>query len=281
MIIISRYPIVFAREIGGNGVFVVNRDGQDIMVVNVHFACCERDNDREEEIDALLRFIREARAGNENYNLEEGTPIIITGDTNFVGNSDQLRAIISGNIFNNNDFGQDFNPDWDNSSLVDVKPLTANTNVSYTWFSDFSGFSPGRLDFVFYTDSQLEQQNAFVLDTRALNSGQLNQNGLEFLDSNLASDHRPIIADFRFFSTDVEDLSEEGGTLPFPNPTQGSINVPQEFRGELSLINLKGQVLATSQNSHISTEGLASGVYLLKLAYADGRIQHHRIVVHP
>ena len=102
------------------------------MVVNVHFACCERDNDREEEIDALLRFIREARAGNENYNLEEGTPIIITGDTNFVGNSDQLRAIISGNIFNNNDFGQDFNPDWDNSSLVDVKPLTANTCLLYT-----------------------------------------------------------------------------------------------------------------------------------------------------
>ena len=280
IIIISKYPILFAREIAGNGVFVVDKDGQDVMVVNVHFACCERDNDREEEIDALLRFLREARLGNENYDLEEGTPIIITGDTNFVGNADQLEAILSGDIFNNGFNGPDFNPDWDGGRLTDVKPLTANTNVSYTWFSDFSRFSPGRLDFVFYTDSQLERQNAFVLDTRALSSAQLNQNGLEFLDSNLASDHRPIIADFKFLLSNTEEVLDELGPAPYPNPSSDWVNVSPDFDGELSLLNIKGKHLKTTQSNRISTEGLKAGVYFLKMQ-KDGQFRYHRIVVSP
>lgn len=282
LILISKYPILFAREIAGNAVFVVDKDGQDIMVVNVHFACCERNNDREEEIDALLRFLREARLGNENYDLEEGTPLIITGDTNFVGNADQLEAILSGDIFNNGFYGPDFNPDWDNvGRLADVKPLTANTNVSYTWFSDFSSFSPGRLDFVFFTDSQLEQQNAFVLDTRALSTSQLNQNGLEFLDSNIASDHRPIVADFRFQVSDVEDLSETAFPLPYPNPTYDWINVSPKFRGELSLINLQGQVISTIHGNRISTNGLPSGIYLLKMLNDRNQVGYHKVLINP
>ena len=229
-----------------------------------------------------MRFLREARLGNENYDLEEGTPLIITGDTNFVGNADQLEAILSGDIFNNGFYGPDFNPDWDNvGRLADVKPLTANTNVSYTWFSDFSSFSPGRLDFVFFTDSQLEQQNAFVLDTRALSTSQLNQNGLEFLDSNIASDHRPIVADFRFQVSDVEDLSETTFPLPYPNPTYDWINVSPKFRGELSLINLQGQVISTIHGNRISTNGLPSGIYLLKMLNDRNQVGYHKVLINP
>ncbi len=280
LIVLSKYPILFAREISGNGVFVLDKDGQEMVLINIHLACCEQDRNREEEIDALLRFLREARLGNENYDLKEGTPIIITGDTNFVGNADQLEALTKGDIFNNDFYGEDFQPDWDEDGLADVKPLTANTNVSYTWFSNFSGFSPGRLDFVFYTDSQIEKQNAFVLDTRALTSQQLNENNLEFLDSNLASDHRPVIADFKFLTTSTTDQGSAQLALPYPNPSQGTISVQSEFNGVLELINLSGQIVASSHTSQLSTIGLDSGVYLLKMKSKSTEV-HHRIVINP
>jgi mRNA deadenylase 3'-5' endonuclease subunit Ccr4 len=280
LIVLSRYPIIFAREISGNGVFVLEKDGQEIVLINIHLACCEQDRNREEEIDALLRFLREARLGNENYDLQEGTPIIITGDTNFVGNADQLEALTKGNIFNNDFYGEDFQPDWDNDGLADAKPLTANTNVSYTWFSDFSRFSPGRLDFIFYTDSQIERQNAFVLDTRALSTQQLNDNNLEFLDSNLASDHRPVIADFKFLTTSTTDPNNAQYAPPYPNPSRGVIRVHSDFNGVLQLINLSGQVVETSYTTELSTLGLASGVYLLKMK-SKGKEVHHRVVIHP
>ena len=65
-----------------------------------------------------------------------------------------------------------------------------------TWLDDPSGFPPGRLDYVTYSDSSAEVVNAFVLDTRLLSIQSLARVGLDSADS-AGSDHLPVVVDIR------------------------------------------------------------------------------------
>jgi len=251
-------------------------DGQPVMIINLHLPCCDNDSQRENEIDIILKFIREAKLGNENYDLQPGTPIIITGDTNFVGNSDQVSALKSGDIFNNSISGPDFQIDWDTDGLKDLKPLTANTNTSYTWLSDWEGFSPGRLDYVFYSDSHLIQKNSFVIDTRELTSSQLDQNNLEFLDTNRASDHLPVIADFSLQVSITEDFSELIA-VPYPNPAQDWITIDEI--GLKQLIGLDGKVILQTYGNSLLLSGVKAGLYLIRITDEKGQSKVHKVLV--
>ena len=198
IILVSRHPILFEDWVDGNGAFVLDIDGQEVVLFNVHFPCCDNDAQREDEIDALLAYMRDLQNGNGEYDLDEDTPMIIVGDYNLVGRGSQLESLLTGNIKNNPAYGPDFSPDWGNGPLTDLRPLVNNTNLSYTWYNPFGSFTAGRLDFVLYTSSSLYLNNSFVLDTRQLNQGQLFLNNLGETDTGDASDHLPVISDWNF-----------------------------------------------------------------------------------
>lgn len=267
-IILSKYPIVYSREVAGNGVFVINRNGKEVLIANIHLPCCERDADREREIDRILAFIRDSKAGLENYTLKDNSPIIISGDTNFVGNSDQVDAVIQGDIFNNNTYGADFEIDWDTDGLSDIKAFTAGRNSLYTWQSDFSSYSAGRLDYVFYSDHSLEVLNSYVLDTEALSTAEQQTWNLDSDYSKDASDHLPIVADFKFNPVVAnENLRTENFRI-WPNPASEILYLEDsifESSPTVMIHNQLGQQVGTIRSSDYSLEHLPTGVYYLSL----------------
>ena len=198
IILISRYPIIFDDWVDGNGAFVLDVDGKEVLVFNVHFPCCENDAERHEEIDALLAYMRDMINGDGPYNLDENSPFFVVGDFNLVGSGDQLNNLLTGNIRNNTFFGPDFDPDWKDGPLTDVRPAVAGTNLSYSWYNPFSNFTGGRLDFNLFSSSSIYLQNSFVLDTRQLSQADLFLNNLSQNDSEICSDHLPVVSDWSF-----------------------------------------------------------------------------------
>tara|TARA_B100001971_G_scaffold150948_1_gene140050 strand:+ start:37 stop:699 length:663 start_codon:yes stop_codon:yes gene_type:complete len=67
--------------------------------------------------------------------------------------------------------------------------------MGYTWRSDASGFNPGKLDYILYTDSVLEPVKHFVVNTLAMSAEDLSFYDLESEDTNQASDHLPRLMD--------------------------------------------------------------------------------------
>ena len=70
------------------------------------------------------------------------------------------------------------------------------THDVYTWRDARSSFSPGKLDYIVYSDSVLELRNAFSLETTLLSTEDLKRYGLRPMDTLDASDHLPVVADF-------------------------------------------------------------------------------------
>ena len=92
------------------------------MVIVAHPPCCSNDQGRQDEIDAFMAFLRESKDGGE-FDIAEDTPIVIVGDMNLVGLNQQVKTLLTGDIINEIEYGQDFLPDWDGTALEDVKPF--------------------------------------------------------------------------------------------------------------------------------------------------------------
>ena len=69
--------------------------------------------------------------------------------------------------------------------------------MNFTWYSAESSFPPGRLDYIFITDSVLEVEREFVLFTPAMSDAELARYDLRAEDALSASDHLPVVADLR------------------------------------------------------------------------------------
>lgn len=173
----------------------------DLYVVNCHFACCgcsgsSADRARQKNADANVNWFRDARSVGESVDLVPNTPFVICGDFNMVGGIQPLNTLLTGNIIDEGTFGADSPPDWDGSSISDVFPLHAGGPYSYTWRDDSTLFGPGRLDFVLYSDSVLAVKKTFVLWTPDLPADVLAAHGLLSPDTQVASDHLPLVVDF-------------------------------------------------------------------------------------
>ena len=71
--------------------------------------------------------------------------------------------------------------------------------MTYTWDDSspsVGDFPPGRLDFVFFTNSVMSVDKAFILSTEHLSNALLSQINLLWNDTKIASDHFPVIVDF-------------------------------------------------------------------------------------
>ena len=182
---------------------------RDIFLLNCHFTCCEgaaSDAARQKEADQLVAWMRDAREADGSFTLPQGTPMVVVGDLNTVGSAQPLKTIISGDVINESEFGKDSPPDWDGTDLQDAHPVhNGDGYTDYTWRWDGSGYQPGRLDFVIFSDSAAAMGTRFVLNTVALDQQQLAAVGLQADDVIVTRDskgayvfdHLPVVVDLR------------------------------------------------------------------------------------
>ena len=170
----------------------------DILIINAHPPCCNNNAGRQENFDALIQFIHDAKTIGGIVDLPLNTPISFSGDMNLVGYSEQYYTILNGTISDTLTFGNGGFPDWDNSPLKDQICYFNTKNIAYTWdmWTPVPGdFPPGRLDFVFFTNSVMSVNKSFIISTEHMNASFLSQNNL-FLNDTDASDHLPVVVDF-------------------------------------------------------------------------------------
>jgi endonuclease/exonuclease/phosphatase family metal-dependent hydrolase len=215
-VIVSRYPLMETRtatEPRGDreqAIALIDLPERplevDLYVMNNHYKCCDPEkNDvrRQEQSDAIVNWIRDARTPGGEIDLPPETPIIVAGDLNIVGSFEPVRTLVEGDIADEDAYGADFLPDWDDSPMTDLHPKHNGTGADdYTWRDDTSQYDPGRLDYIIYTDSVMEVLNAYVLNTTTMSAEDLAATALEKLDvvvddAGKEFDHLPLVADFR------------------------------------------------------------------------------------
>lgn len=275
--VVSRYPIINSRSIDGNGAFLIDLGKSKLVFIVAHLPCCENENQRQHEVDNIMSFVRGIKFGISSFQVPQNTPVIIVGDMNLVGYRQQQQTFLTGNIVNNNTFGPDFDPDWDDSVLEDATPHTTNMPVTFTWNSDFGSYSAGRLDYVIYSGSVAESKNSFALWPLTLTNEQLSASGLQRDDVHIASDHLPVICDFFIpgFSTST---SENSGHFPFEySIVNHHLFFQSALSGNIIISDLSGRIIQkfqkSAQNEKIIidlNEGLSSGIYILHFQTENG-----------
>ena len=172
---------------------------KDILILNGHPPCCGNNQGRQENFDALIQFIHDAKTVGGVIDLSINTPISFSGDMNLVGYSEQYYTILNGTISDTLIFGNGGFPDWDNTSLADQVCYFDESEISYTWDKSnpsIGDYPPGRLDFVFFTNSVMSVDKSFIISTEHMSTSLLTQNNLFWDDTKNASDHLPVIVDF-------------------------------------------------------------------------------------
>jgi exonuclease III len=199
IIVISKYPIAEKYSLNGNGVFRIRAFGSEnknLILFNCHFSCCDNNADRQMEVDQIMAFINEMKFNAGPILVKNEDPFILCGDMNLVGFQQQVNTLLTGDIVNEATYGQDFNPDWDGSHLVDLKPSTMNLPATFTWNDSGSSYPKGRLDYMIYSGSVASAVNSFIFDTENMDADQLFQYQLTNTMVAEASDHMPVVADF-------------------------------------------------------------------------------------
>ncbi len=298
IITVSRYPIAQTFALGGNGAFLLDLRPQfdsELLLIVAHPPCCENDVGRQLEIDQIMAFVRDAKSSGGDIDLEANTPIVIAGDMNLVGDAQQLSTLLTGDIVNQGTYGQPFDPDWDDTSLEDLSPVTTNLPMTYTWHNDFSSFSPGKLDYIVYSGSVLTPVNSYVLFTQTLPADSLTTYNLLAGDATSASDHLPVIGDFVLnMDTQIDnevDQSPQGFILKqnYPNPFNPATTI-EYYLGKSTRVHLKiydtlGREIATlvdtrqSPGWHLRTwdgldvsgKAVPSGLYYYQLTVGGAR----------
>ncbi len=203
--------------------------GRKMLLINCHFRCCSADLERQQEADGVIRFIRDAKSAGGEVTLEEGTPIVLVGDLNLVGDRRQIETLLTGDIADNARYGPDEKPDWDGGDMTMCVSRQPRTRVAHTWWSQRSSYAPSILDYILYTGSRMSVIHDMVINTADMSVVQLQQYALQAEDTESASDHFPRFADLAW--------EDEVAVDPVTVPEQLSIDAlwPQPARGRLHL----------------------------------------------
>ncbi|MEM1184299.1 MAG: endonuclease/exonuclease/phosphatase family protein [Planctomycetota bacterium] len=158
----------------------------DALVTSVHLKCCGSAGSREDEIRMLeAEAVRDAinDAAQQASSITGRWPSIrvVGGDINLVGSRPPVDVLGEG-------------IDADGSALSTAEARVLGDRAYYTWSDPTSSFSPGRLDWILYSDSSLRVDRSFVLDLGRLTRESVERSGLRPSDT-AASDHLPLVAD--------------------------------------------------------------------------------------
>jgi len=269
--------------------------GTDVLVVFSHWRCCTADANRQEEADAVVAFLRDAKTPGGLITLPDNTPILMSGDLNLVGWRQQLDTITTGDIQDEGTYGPDAAPDWDGGDFATPHSRHADQRSAYTWFADYSSYYPGMLDWIFYTDSVLTLQHHAVMETRTMTATTLATYGLQPNDTTDASDHAARFADFALGSVlsgvapSAPATADWARLLPnAPNPfnpaTELRFALERDGAVRLAVYDARGRLVrdfgnrAYAAGAHaVSWDGrddagraAASGVYYVRLTGGAG-----------
>jgi exonuclease III len=272
IILATTYDITGTKNIDGNGIFHIEKQGRSICVINVHLPCCDNNINRQDEVDNILSEIKKIKGGTHPIKFPPNTPIIICGDMNFVGLSQQPLSLLTGDIVNEGQYGDDFNPDWDNTSMVDAKPIVTGSNAVYTWFSPGNSYLPGRLDYLYFTDSQLKLKNSFVLKSELLSQDELLDLNLDSEDSSIGTDHLPVVCDF-IWKDETAVINESGGFYILPNPVDNVIYLHGLEMVKYKIYSISGVLMMKGQldmDESIDVSSLSNGYYILNVQTGRG-----------
>ena len=308
-VVCSRFPILNSWEVNpGYRITAVLVDlGDDplpnLLVIACHWRCCTADDDRQHEADSIIEFLADAKTLGGAITLPEGTPFVLAGDLNLVGLGQQLDTILTGDIINELYYGPDAAPDWDDQPFAPVMARHPDARRADTWWNDYSSYYPGKLDWIFYTDSVLDLKRNFVLETRTMTSATRAANGLYTFDTTYASDHASIVADFALFDTtsgvgDLPGATSRVRLLPSaPNPfnpqTTIAFDLPADMRVHLSVYDISGRLVDVLLADEMASQGrneviwrgrdargrgLPSGTYFTRLE-AGGTVKTTRMTL--
>lgn len=156
-----------------------------LAVGSTHLKCCgtkdsSEDRKRSAEATTIANMVAEALAEAPG---SEAWGVVIGGDLNLVGSLPPLEAIARG-------------VDLDGSPLAVSPAMRLGDHAMYTYYDKGNTYTPGRLDFLLYSDAVAEAVNSFVFDTSVLSEAALARLGLDSDDTG-QSDHLPVVLDVR------------------------------------------------------------------------------------
>lgn len=195
-VLLSPYPAKEVVPLGNSAAYLLQLPGDkdaQLALIALSMPCCRQDSARQAEADQILAFIHELQTPGGTFNVPQNTPIVLAGDANLVGLKRQYHTLLEGSIQDETTYGKAFTPDWDGTALTDLHPLHFQRPHTYTWRG--SGFFPGRLDYVFYTDSVLRIGRHFVFDTVGLPKAVLEKYNLREMDAPDTYKHMPLVVD--------------------------------------------------------------------------------------
>ena len=173
--------------------------------------------------------------------------------------------------------------------------------MGYTWRKDGSSFNPGKLDYVFYSDATIDTGKYYILNTLAMDNVALDYYELQWDDTQIASDHLPIVFDISV-NSEVGITREHILPIPsilypnFPNPFNSSTTITYYLSEpaiiELSIIDIMGDTVKKLMhekrpvgNSTINWDGknmigesVTSGIYFY-LFKVNGRSFKNKMVL--
>ncbi|MBT6982288.1 MAG: T9SS type A sorting domain-containing protein [Candidatus Marinimicrobia bacterium] len=303
LVVLSRFPILNdANLISSERTMCALLDteeelGKNLLVINSHLSCCANNDGRQQQVDEFASVWRNWITNSDGpFNLDFETPFVHVGDFNFVGYRQQVETLRIGDIVDENEYGDDFPPDWDASNIVDLFSRHTHKRMGYTWRSDGSSFNPGKLDYIFYSDATIDTGKHYILNTLALDDETLAGYGLEWEDTQEASDHLPRVFDISL-DPSVGIINENPVPKKFaivnnyPNPFNPTttINITVEIRHATSLnvydINgrlidlvFQGELEIGTHEFQWEGTNYSSGVYFIKMKSGD-YVQTRKIIL--
>ena len=261
LVIISRFEIIHdANIISSERTMAAllnteNELGKNLLIFNSHLSCCDNDVERQEQVDEFSGFWRDwVQNGDGPFELEYGTPFIHLGDFNLVGYKQQVETLKNGDIVDESQFGVDFLPDWDSTAIIDLFSRQTHKRMGYTWRKDGSSFNPGKLDYLFFSDASIDTGKHYILNTLAMDQVALDNNNLQFEDTQEASDHLPLVFDIVVSSNvgvkDIESLPSSIKVFHnYPNPFNPITNIRYSISSKsnvrLVILDISGKEVVT------------------------------------
>lgn len=195
-VLLSPYPAKNVVPLGNSAAYLLQLPGENkpkLALIALSMPCCRQDSARQAEADQILAFIRDLQTPGGTVDVPAQTPILLAGDANLVGLKRQYHTLLEGAIQGEAIYGTAFSPDWDGTALMDLHPEHFQRPHTYTWRG--RGFFPGRLDYIFYTDSVLKVGRHFVFDTVGLPAATLERYNLQEEDATKTYKHMPVVMD--------------------------------------------------------------------------------------